>query len=67
MLCCEVAVLKSTANPNIDKAVSLLITYEASARDKYENAKKSNARATQTNRIITKILIRKSITLFLIS
>jgi len=29
------------ANPNIDKAVGLLITYdEASARDKYENAKK---------------------------
>jgi hypothetical protein len=30
MLCCEVAVLKSAANPNIDKAISLLITYEAS-------------------------------------
>jgi len=27
------------ANPNIDKAVGLLITYEASARDKYENEK----------------------------
>lgn len=30
MLCCEVAVLKSAANPNIDKAISLLINYEAS-------------------------------------
>jgi len=37
------------ANPNIDKAVGLLITYEASARDKYENAKKSTARAPQRN------------------
>ncbi len=39
---------RSTYN-NIDKAVGLLITYEASARDKYENAKKSNARAPQRN------------------
>ena len=37
------------ANTIIDKAVGLLITYEASARDKYENAKKSNARAPQRN------------------
>ena len=34
------------ANPNIDKAVDLLRTYEASARDKYLNAKKSTAKST---------------------
>jgi hypothetical protein len=41
--------LCGAANPNIDKAVSLLITYETSARDKYENAKRSSARSSQRN------------------
>ena len=37
--------LCGAANQNIDKAFDLLRTYEASARDKYLNAKKSTARA----------------------
>jgi hypothetical protein len=39
--------LCGAANQNIDKAFDLLRTYEASARDKYLNAKKSTARAPQ--------------------
>ena len=33
------------ADPNIDKAVSLLKQYETTAKDKYNNAKKETARA----------------------
>ena len=34
-----------SADPNIDKASNLLRQYESTARDKYVNAKKANARA----------------------
>ena len=33
------------ADPKIDKAVTLLQQYESTASDKYENAKKADARA----------------------